>query len=154
MKEIHQFEKAFGPGASFSGKIIFVVGLFVSYYTLTGLILVLTGAFLGFTNTCTTIDFEQRRVKHSNNLFGFIKTGKWMNINDSMKTAICKSKHIYRTNSQSNKTVDIETESTLICLFDSEGKKIMPLKKVISIEKQENELFELSEKLKLTIIKN
>lgn len=149
MKETHQFEKAFGPGASFAGKTLFVVGLIVLFYSTIGLILLLLGAFLGFTNTCTTIDFEKRKVKHSNNLFGFIKTSKWMNINDNMKTAICKSKHIYRTNSQSNKTVDVETETTLICLFDSEGKKIMPLKKVISIEEQENELYELSERLRL-----
>ena len=75
-----------------------------------------------------------------------------MDINDSMKTAICKSKHIYRTNSQSNKTADVETESTLICLFNSEGKKIMPLKKIVSIENQETELKELNGKLGLSVL--
>jgi hypothetical protein len=153
VKEIHQFEKAFGPGASFSGKILFIVGLCVSYYTLTGLILVLIGAFLGFTNSCTTIDFDGRRIKYSNNLFGFIKTGKWQNITKEMQTGISKSKHIYRTNSQSNKSIDIETENTVIWLFDSEGKKVVPLKRVISIEKSENELDELSHKLGLLSIK-
>jgi len=152
MKETHQFEKAFGPGVSFAGKTLFVVGLILLFYSSTGLILLLLGAFLGFTNTCTTIDFDKRSVKHSNNLFGLIKTGKWMNINDEMKTAICKSKHIYRTNSQSNKTADVETESTLICLFDSDGKKIMPLKKVLNIEKQETELNELTEKLGISVL--
>lgn len=144
--------KSIGPGVSFAGKTLFVVGLILLFYSSTGLILLLLGAFLGFTNTCTTIDFDKRSVKHSNNLFGFIKTGKWMNINNEMKTAICKSKHIYRTNSQSNKTADVETESTLICLFDSDGKKIMPLKKVLNIEKQETELNELTEKLGLSVL--
>ena len=152
MKETHQFEKAFGPGVSFAGKPLFIVGLILLFYSTIGLILLLLGAFLGFTNTCTTIDFEKRKVKHSNNLFGFIKTGSWIDINDSMKTAICKSKHIYRTNSQSNKTADVETESTLICLFNSEGKKIMPLKKIVSIENQDTELTELNGKLGLSVL--
>ena len=67
MKETHQFEKAFGPGVSFAGKTLFIVGLILLFYSTIGLILLLLGAFLGFTNTCTIIDFDKRKVKDSQN---------------------------------------------------------------------------------------
>ena len=46
MKRTYRFDKSFGPVASFSGIIIFVVGLTVTYYDLSGLILVILGLLL------------------------------------------------------------------------------------------------------------
>ena len=109
MKETFKFDKAFGPVASFSGYVILIAGLIATYFSLTGLILVLFGAFVGLTNYCTTIDYANRKAKFSNNIFGFIKIGKWLDITESMRIGIKKSNTTYRTYSRSNVSVRANT---------------------------------------------
>jgi hypothetical protein len=58
---------------------------------LSGLILIIIGAFIGFTTSSTLVDFDKKRIKFSNNLFGIITTGKWTYINSDMKFGIKKS---------------------------------------------------------------
>ncbi len=51
MKETFKFEKTFGTVASFSGYVMIIEGLIASWFSLTGLIGVLFGAFVGLTNS-------------------------------------------------------------------------------------------------------
>jgi hypothetical protein len=152
MKETYKFEKAFGPVASFSGILIFLAGLVATYFSLTGLVLVFLGAFIGFTNSSTTIDFANRKVKFSNNIFGFIKTGKWFALTESMKIGLKKSNKIYRTYSRSNRILDIANKGTKIYLFDLHGVPIMPLKSIDNSDNMGSELENISNKLGLTTI--
>jgi len=153
MKETYKFEKAFGPVASYSGYVILFAGLIATYYSLTALILVIFGAFVGLTNSCTTIDYTNRKAKFSNNIFGFIKIGKWFDITDDMTIGIKKSKKIYRTYSRSNRILDIATKQIKIFLFDSHGIPIIPLKTIAKADNAEKELEDLSKKLGLTMMK-
>jgi hypothetical protein len=153
MKETFKFEKAFGPVASFSGYVILIAGLIASYFSLTGLILVLFGALIGLTNSCTTIDYANRKAKFSNNIFGFIKIGKWLDITDGMSIGIKKLNMTYRTYSRSNRILDIATKQIKIYLFDLHGNPIMPLKTIDTVDNPGKELEDLNKKLGLTIMK-
>lgn len=102
----YKFEKSFGPVASFSGILIFFAGLAAIFYSLTGIVMILLGAFIGFTYSSTYIDYENRRVMFSNNLFGIIKIGKWTSINDEMRIGVSSANRVYRTYSSSNRTLD------------------------------------------------
>ena len=130
MKRVNWFEKSFGPIASFSGIIIFIAGVIVTYYELSGLILVFFGSFIGFTNSSTTIDVINKRVRYSNNFFGIIKIGKWLKVEDYMSVGILKDRKVYRTYSRGNRILDLNKNANKIYLFDNHGHPIIPVMKV------------------------
>lgn len=125
----YRFDKTFGPTASFAGIIILAAGLYASVMSLFGVILVVIGAYLAFTNTSTTIDFENKRIRHTSNLFGIIRTGHWIDIEPDMKLGYIKKKKGYRTYSRSNRTLDIRIQTRTLFLLDELNKPIIPLKK-------------------------
>ncbi|WP_439182280.1 hypothetical protein [Carboxylicivirga taeanensis] len=139
------FGKTFGPVGSFSGVVLFTLGVvfFIMGY-LGAIILVLIGAFIAFTKPYTTIDFEQRRVRSGDLLFGVAKTGKWQKIQADMQIGFWHSNKVYRTYSRSNRALDITQEQDLICLFDKRGKKLMNLQRLDNATSKDVELDRLS----------
>jgi hypothetical protein len=128
---------------------MFVVGIITIFSSFYGLILIILGAFVGFTSTSTFIDFEQKRVKFSNNIFGFITTGKWIPVVPSMKIGIEESNVTWSAFSQGNRNLDIEQKDFRIVLFDSDNREILTLMKTGSMESAEVEKEKLSKELKL-----
>lgn len=59
MIENNKLDKSFGPVGTSAGTILFVVGLILTFSHLTGLILILIGAFVGFSSTSALIDYEK-----------------------------------------------------------------------------------------------
>ena len=100
----NRLDKPFGPMAAFAGIVMFIAGLAATYFALTGLILVLIGALLGFTSTSTLVDTDKKRIKLSNNLFGILPVGKWIDIKPGMKVGLKKIRSGYRAYSRSNRT--------------------------------------------------
>ena len=152
MKKTYYFEKAFGPTGSFSGIFIFIVGLITTYFAFIGFLLVLLGAFVGFTNSATTIDFEKKQVKFTNNLFGILKVGKWLEVKDTMKIGLKRSNKIYRSHSLSNRTLDIRDQNTKIYLYDKDNQPIMPLKPILKNKDTKSELEQMCKNLDLNIL--
>ncbi|MEI8006785.1 MAG: hypothetical protein WCI48_11310 [Bacteroidota bacterium] len=152
MIENNKFEKSFGPVGASAGTILFIAGLILIFFHLAGLILILTGAFVGFSSTSTLIDYEKKRVKFSNNLFGIIRIGQWLKIEPSMKIGIKESKLTWRSYSQGNRPLDIENKDYRIILSDTMNKEIMPIKKFISNDLAKIELVIIGNKLGLTRI--
>jgi hypothetical protein len=151
MIENNKFEKSFGPVGASAGIVLFVAGLILTIFHLLGLILVLIGAFLGFSSTSTLIDFEKKRVKFSNNLFGFIRIGRWLMIEPSMKIGIKESNVTWRAYSQGNRPLDIGNIDYRIILLDSGNKEIMPIKKLHSKDLAKIELGTIGNKLGLNL---
>lgn len=145
----NRLDKAFGPVGTSSGVILFIAGLILTCFYFSGLILVLIGAFVGFTSTSTLIDFDKKRVKFSNNLFGIINTGQWIQIEPAMKIGIKESNITWRAHSRGDRTLDIADKDFRIILFDSENKEIMPLKKTASLDSAKAELESLGNQLGL-----
>jgi hypothetical protein len=152
MIENNRLEQSFGPVGTMAGTIVFAAGLILSFTLLSGIIIILIGAFVGFSNTSVQIDDEKNRVRFSNNLFGFIRTGQWLLIEPAMKLGIKESNVVWRSYSSGSRALDISKTDHLIILFDAENKEIMPVKKTKSREDAVAELERLKNKLGLIII--
>lgn len=144
--------KSFGPVGSSAGVILFVVGVFASWSSLPALVLVVVGAFMGFTSTSCIIDARHKKVMFSNNLFGIIPSGKWMKIAPEMKIGIKRSEQVWRTYSRSNRSVDVEKSDFRVFLYDNSERQLLPLKKAGTFEAATHDLQELSEFLGLKSI--
>lgn len=149
IKIINNLDKSFGPTGSFAGYFLILAGLVATYTTLFGLILVVLGSLLGFTVTCTIIDFENRRVKFSEKLFGILPTGKWVDITPGMKIGIKESNMIWTAYSRSNRSIDIDSHDFRLLLFDAEGNEIMPIQKTNSLDSARAAMELLCKKLEL-----
>jgi hypothetical protein len=134
MKE-NRISKTFGPVGSFAGIMIFFLGLSATILFndgriagfLVGILTTLTGAFIGFSNSSVLIDQKKKRVRFSNNIFGFIRTGVWMDIEPDMKIGITASKMNIRSYSRGNRILDIPVKKFIVMLFDKESKPIATL---------------------------
>jgi len=135
-----KLDKSFGPVGSSAGIFLCIAGIVAIYTSIFGLILIVLGAFLAFTSTCTTIDFDKHKIKFSNNLFGIFKTGKWIPIDQQMKIGIRESNQVWTAFSRSNRSIDIDTNDFRLVLLDAESKEIMPVKKLDSLDIAQSEL--------------
>ena len=140
----NNLDKPFGPMVSFAGIVMFIAGLIATYFALTGLILVFVGAFLGFTSTSTLLDTDKKRIKFSNNLFGILPVGKWIDIKPEMKIGLKKMHRGYRTYSRSNRMLDVHSKDIRIMLYGADNKQIMPIRKFDSLNSAKTELESLS----------
>jgi hypothetical protein len=145
----NKLDKWFGPVGSTAGIVIFVVGIITIFSSLYGLILIVLGAFVGFTSTSTFIDFEKKRIKFSNNIFGIISTGKWIPVEKTMKIGIEESNVTWSAFSRGNRRLDIEQKDFRIVLYDSDNRELLTLMKTISKESAEVEKEKLCNKLDL-----
>jgi hypothetical protein len=152
MKKNNRLDNSFGPVGTTAGIFMFFAGLIITYYSFFGLILAIAGAFVGFSSTSTIIDYDKRRIKFSNNLFGILKVGKWISIEPNMKIGIKKSSRVWRAYSRSNQTLDIVSKDFRITLYDSNNEQIMPIKKANTLDSAKAELEILGNQLGLTII--
>ncbi|MHC1703989.1 MAG: hypothetical protein AB9846_08775 [Tenuifilaceae bacterium] len=148
----NKLDSSFGPVGSTAGVFMFFAGIAVLYYSFFGVIIACVGAFIGFSSSCTSIDTEKKRIRFSNNIFGFIKTGKWIEIEPTMKIGIKKSSRAWRAYSRGNESLDIVSKDFRIFLFDSNNKMIMPIKKVDSNDSAKADLEILSKQLGLGVI--
>ena len=149
MRTINKLDKPFGPAGVSAGVVLCVVGLFTINSSLYSLILIVIGAFFALTSTSTTFDFDKRKVKFSNNLFGVIRLGKWITIEPDMKIGIKKSKQVWHISSLSNRNLEIEDKDFRIFLYDFDEKQILPIKKFGSQNAARVELVKLTKKLGL-----
>lgn len=150
MNAINKLDKSFGPVGSSAGIMVFVAGLASLFWiSWVSLILILVGAFIGFSHSCVQIDPDRMRVRFVNRLFGIIKTGQWMAIKPDMKIGISKSNKVWRSYSGGNRTLDIPSVDYRLILFNSSGKELMPLKKADNLNDLKVELEELCKRLQI-----
>jgi len=130
----YRLDQSFGPVGTVAGISLFAVGLIMIFFSLSGLIAIIIGTFVGFTYSSTLVDYDQKRLKFSNNIFGLIKIGKWIIIESNMKLGVKKSSKAWRAYSRSNRTIDLSGKDYRLILYDSMGKQIMPIKKTTTLE--------------------
>ncbi|MGE0088573.1 MAG: hypothetical protein AB7S50_03755 [Bacteroidales bacterium] len=147
--QVYKLDKAFGPVGTIAGIIIFAAGIYTLFYSLVGVVLILLGAFVGFTGTKVYIDFEERKVKQTTSLFGIFNVGHWLSISSEMKLGIKKTNLAWRTYSRSNRTIESEGKNYGIYLYESKGKEIMPLYKAETQAEVNAEIENLSAKLRI-----
>ena len=158
----NKLDKSFGSSGSSAGVLIFVAGWVGMFYLLYvcnldivrlifGLVAVLIGALLGFTKTISTIDFDNKRIRFADYIFGVIPAGKWILIQPDMKIGVKKSKRATSVYSRSNRRLDMSNNDYRIVLLNSKGREIIPIQKFKDLEEAKFNLEELSKQLELRI---
>jgi hypothetical protein len=121
----NKIEKLSGSSGVFAGYSLILFGIIGTFYSLTGLILVVAGLFMAFTYDGTKIDFNSRRIKSYVCLFGLFKIGKWNSIDDFTKFRIYKSNRTYTSYSRANIPLNIKKcDIRLLLTNDTESLKI------------------------------
>lgn len=150
MIENNRLDKSFGSVGTSAGVFLFIAGLILTYFYFSGIILVLIGGFVGFTSTSTLINYKTKKVKFSNNIFGLIPVGKWVEVDPSMKIGIKESNLTYRAFSRGNRALDIDQNDFRMVLFDSQNREVMQVKKFNTLEAAKMELEPMAERLGLS----
>ena len=145
----NRLDTFFGPVGSSAGFFIFVAGVILTFHSFLGIILVLLGAFVGFSFSGTIIDFEKKRIKFSNYLFGLIPIGSWISIVPDMNIGIKKSNKVWRAYSRSNRALDINNPDYRLVLLDSHQKEIVNILKANDIQTARQKIELLRAKLGL-----
>ena len=148
----YKLDKSFGSVGTSAGMILFFTGIIISWFYISGLILIVIGAFVGFTSSSTLIDYEKKRVKFSNNIFGIIKIGKWINIEPGMKLGVKKSEITWRAYGVSNQSIDDVKKDYRLILFDAGNKEIIQMMKMKTLDAARFEVERQSKRLGLTIL--
>lgn len=149
MRIKNKINSSFGPFESFAAKLAFMFGCVAIWFSFSAIMLILGGAFFGFTYFCTTIDIEKHRVRSGDVLFGIFSTGGWINIKPDMTVGVIKWEKVWRILSLSNRRASVPENDFLVVLFKPDGKKLLTLNKKPSLELANDELFHLSDLLNL-----
>jgi len=123
--------------------------IYAVFYSWIGFTTIIVGAFLAFSNTSSIIDFENKKIKFSNNLFGLISIGYWMEVKPDMNLKIVNIAKVNTTYSQSNRKTSLKTLDYRITLYGSDDKQLVALKKFKNKEDASKELAEYGAKLGL-----
>jgi hypothetical protein len=148
----NKLDRTFGPFGTSTGFFMLLGGIIATYYSLIGLLIAVVGAFVAFTSTSTFIDTDNKKIRFSNNLFGILPVGKWIDIKPDMKIGLKKSHRGYLGYIRGIQSIEIHYKDIRIFLYDSEYKEIIPINKFDSYASSENELENLSFLLGLEVI--
>jgi hypothetical protein len=145
----NKLDKTFGPFGTSTGFFMMILGIVATYFSFFGIFIVVIGAFACFTSTSTIIDTDNKKIKYSDNLFGIIPVGKWIDIKPDMKIGLKKSHRGYRAYIRGTQKIGIHYNDIRIFLYDSDNKQLVPINKFDSYESSKNELNNLSSLLGL-----
>ena len=151
MVENNRLDKSFGSVGTSAGIFLFFIGIIVSCVYPSALVLILIGGFVGFTSTSVMVDYNARKVKFCNNIFGFIPVGKWAQVDPSMRIGIRESNLTYRAYSRANRSLDIEQNDFRLVLYNSNNGEIMPLKKFNTLKIAKMELETIAKRMGLAM---
>jgi hypothetical protein len=145
----HKTDSLFGPTGRFTGYSLVFFGAVSTYYNLSGLILVITGLFMGFTFSGTIIDYDARRIKGYTSIFGLFRYGKWYGIDSFTRFSIYKSRRSYTTYSRANIPLTIKEGDIRLVLLNESGSLKVIVNKFSSFESARNEMSGLINALKM-----
>jgi hypothetical protein len=140
--------KFFGPAQVYMGYTFIVLGLTCTIYSFSVLLLVIPGAFLAFTYTGTMIDFENKKVRPYTNLFGILRTGKWIEAAQFSGFKIMKSNRRYTSYSRGNVQLDMNISDISLLLINKNSTRKVLLKRYKSFEEARKGM----EELKITLM--
>lgn len=148
----NKLDKPFGPFGTSTGFFMLLGGIIATCFSFFGLFIAIIGAFVCFTSTSTIIDPDNKKIKFSNNLFGIIQVGKWIDIKPDMKLGLKKSHRGYRAYIRGTQPIEIHYNDIRIFLYGSDNKQIMQVKKIDSYQSAKNDLNNLGIILGLDMI--
>ena len=112
----HTLDKSFGPTGSFSGLLLVLVGVILVPFYWTGAILIILGAFVGFTANGCEINTDTRKYRQYHLLLGLIKTGTWHSLDRFKGLRVVNTRTSHRSYSLSNRSTVITKEDFRVVL--------------------------------------
>ncbi|MEA1898782.1 MAG: hypothetical protein U9N53_14070 [Bacteroidota bacterium] len=153
----HKLDKVFGPSGAFAGYVLILTGVPAFFFMenpVSALIPILIGAFVAFSTTGTQVDLELRKVRSYTAYFGFLRSGKWQNLDLYDQIQVAKPVIHYRTYSRSNRSLDIYKKDYRIMLLGNHLKLRVPLQKFKSYEHADREAEKISALLNIPYLKS
>ena len=145
--ENNKLDKTFGPIGSFAGIVILLFGAYACFYSWIGITTVIVGLFLAFTDTSAKLDFENKRIKYSLNIFGFLSIGHWTEIKQGMRFIVKNPTRVYTANSQSNRKTEVSQKDYRVILQNDKEQDLMAVKKFVDKENAEKYCEEIYSRL-------
>jgi hypothetical protein len=136
--------KFFGPSQIFMGYVFIVCGLITVTYSLYALLFIIPGLFMAFTYTGTIIDTDGKRIRPYTSLFGFIRTGKWIEINKFTRFEIQKATRRYTSYSRGSVRFDMNISDINLLLIYKDGAGKVILNRFKNFEEARREMETLS----------
>ncbi|HNQ67585.1 MAG TPA: hypothetical protein PKN32_04355 [Bacteroidales bacterium] len=145
----NKLDNTFGTVGTVLGVVILLSGIYVCFYSWIGFTTIIVGIFLAFSNTSTKLDVENKRLKYSSNMFGFISVGYWISVKPEMNLFLkdCTKKNNFSLTG--NKSPSPLTNDFRIFLTDESGRELLAVKKFNDKLLAENEMIDLKQKLGL-----
>jgi hypothetical protein len=140
----NKLDKTFGPFGGSTGFFLFLGGIAATWFSLFGLILAAVGAFAAFTTTTTFIDTDKKKIRFSNDLFGFIHTGDWIDIKPDMRLGLKRIHRGFGAYTRGNQPVTMHSTDIRIVLLEADNDEIMQVKKFSDRESAVNDINFLS----------
>jgi hypothetical protein len=136
--------KFFSPVQIYMGYVFIACGIFAMTYSFTSLFLIIPGVFMAFTYTGTILDTEKKRVRPYTSLFGFIRTGKWIDTNKFTRFSIKKATRKYTSYSRGSVRFDMDISDIRLLLSDHDGVRKVVINRYGKFEEAQKEMEELS----------
>lgn len=131
--------KFFSPAQSYMGYVFIGSGIFASFYSLWALLLLAPGVFIAYTYTGTIIDPSGKRVRPYTMLFGFIRTGRWIELTRFSGFKIIKSNRSYTSYSRANVRFDMKISDIRLLLINKDGSLKVAVNKFNNFEDAQKE---------------
>ena len=151
MKIRYIHNRVYGTAGLVFGIFLFTLGCFTIFKSLSGAILIIIGLFASLSVSSCIIDVKNYNICFSNELFGFIRTGKWIYVSPSMELKLTSVRKPYMVRCASNKVIDVSDSKFLVFLYDAVGKKWFLICKTKIKENAEDEIARLSDLLGIHI---
>jgi hypothetical protein len=125
------------------GYMFIAVGVFCAIYSPYIILFLIPGAFMAFTSTGTMIDIENKKVRPYTSLFGFIRTGKWIEVSGFSGFKIMKSNRRYTSYSRANVQLDMNISDIKLLLVNKNGTRKVVLNRYNNFEDARKDMDEL-----------
>lgn len=151
MGSLNRLDKSFGPGGSFAGIILFVAGILLVPFYWTGTILLVIGAFTGFTCSACAIDPVNHRVRPGYLLFGLIMTGHWITTDPFKEVKVIRTTRSFSIFSQSNREMSASQQDYRIVMEADSPRSQVELMKCNSPDEAAEKCRKLAESLNILL---
>ena len=129
------------------GYVFIAVAIFCAIYSPYILLFLIPGTFMAFTSTGSLIDIENKKVRPYTSLFGFIRTGKWIEISGFSGFKIIKSNRRYTSYSRANVQLDMNISDISLLLVNKNGTRKVVLNRYNNFEDARKDMDELKNTL-------
>lgn len=144
-------DKSFGPAGSFTGYFLLLFGMITVFISWSGLVLIVLGSFMAFSSSGCMIDCDNFKIRFTDNLWGFIKVGKWQYIHPRMQIGVNHARMMYGVSSIANNKMNVTDSDWRVYIYDGMDRRGKAICKYKNREDAEKELIRLSETLNITI---